>query len=159
MKRVLPVAFLWVSVFGLALAQNTGTAPAKKSAAGAEQQIKQLEQQIRSEVIKGDASGLERYEADDSVNIDGSGMMADKKHAIQMLKDGSIKYSAIDVKEERIRTYGNTAIYNGLANTKLTVNGKDYSGDYRVTIVWTKLNGQWKRVSFQATPVMAQAAK
>lgn len=86
-------------------------------------------------------------------------MMSDKNHSIQMLKDGTVKYTAIDVKEERIRMYGNTAIYNGLANTKVTVNGQDHSGDYRVNIVWAKVNGQWKRLSFQATPVMSQEAK
>jgi ketosteroid isomerase-like protein len=159
MKRAVAIAFLSVFIVALALAQNTGAAPATNSDAGAEQQVKQLEQQIRSEVIKGDTSGIERFEADDYVNIDGSGMMSDKNHSIQMLKDGSIKFTAIDVKEERVRMYGNTAIYNGLANIRVTVNGQDHSGDYRVTIVWAKLNGQWKRLSFQTTPVMSQAAK
>jgi ketosteroid isomerase-like protein len=159
MKRAVAIAFLSVFMVALALAQNTGAAPTTKSEADAEQQVKQLEQQIRSEVIKSDTSGMERFEADDFVIIDGSGVMSDKNHSIQMLKDGSVKYTAIDVKEERLRMYGNTAIFNGLANTKVTVNGQDHSGDYRVTIVWAKLNGQWKRLSFQATPVMSPAAK
>lgn len=82
--------------------------------------------------------------------------MSDKNHSIEMLKNGTVKYTAIDVKEEWVRMYGDTAIYNGLANTKMTVNGQDQSGDYRVTIVWAKLNGEWKRLSFQATHVMSQ---
>jgi len=41
----------------------------------------------------------------------------------------------------------------------VTVNGQQYNGDYRVTIVWAKLKGEWKRLSFQATPVMALATK
>ena len=60
---------------------------------------------------------MERFEADDFVIIDGSGIMSDKNHSIQMLKDGSVKYTAIDVKEERLRMYGNTAIFNGLASS------------------------------------------
>jgi ketosteroid isomerase-like protein len=158
MKRAVAIAFLSMCIVAPALAQKTGAVRATKKA-NPEQQVKQLEQQLRSEVIKGDTSGMERLEVDTFVNILGSGMMADKNQSIQMLKDGSVKITAIDVKEERVRVYGNTAILNGLANIKMTVNGQDHSGDYRVTIVWAKLNGQWKRLSLQETPVMSQAAK
>ena len=159
MKRAIAIAFVSVLVVALGFSQNTKHSPATKSDAGAEQQVKQMEQQLRSEVIKGETSSMEKFEAEDAVNVDASGMMLDKKRSIQMVKDGSVKYTAIDVKEEQVRSYGNTAIYNGLASTKVTVNGQDYNGDYRVTIVWAKLNGQWKRLSFQATPVTARAAK
>jgi hypothetical protein len=59
-----------------------------------------MERQMCGESIKGGTSGIERFGADDCVAIDGSGMMSGKKHFIQMLKDGSVKYTAIDVKEE-----------------------------------------------------------
>jgi len=67
--------------------------------------------------------------------------------------DGTVKYSAIDVTEENVRMYGNTGIYNGRGNVKMSINGKPLTADVRVTIVWVKQNGQWKRVSFQATQV------
>lgn len=159
MKRAVAIAFVSVFIVALGLAQKANQSSATKSDAAAEQQIKQMEQQLRSDVVKGETASMEKFEADDAVNVDGSGMMVDKKRAIQMLKDGTVKYTAIDVKEEQVRSYGNTAIYNGLASTKVTVNGQPYNGDYRVTIVWAKLNGEWKRLSFQATPVMAQATK
>ena len=92
--------------------------------------------------------------ADDFVLIDSAGMMLDKNQSLQMLKDGSVKYNSIDVKDEKLRRYGNTVIYNGLGEVKLTVHGQEQSGDQRVTIVWAKQKGQWKRVSFQATPVI-----
>ena len=69
-----------------------------------------MEQQLRSEVVKGDTASMDKFEAEDAVNVDASGMMLDKKCSIQMLKDGSVRYSAIDVKEEKVRSYGNTAI-------------------------------------------------
>ncbi|HSK44627.1 MAG TPA: nuclear transport factor 2 family protein [Candidatus Binatia bacterium] len=159
MKRAVAIAFVSVLIVALGLAQKANQSSATKNDAGAEQQVKQMEQQLRSEVVKGETSSMEKFEADDAVNVDGSGMALDKKHSIQMLKDGTVKYTAIDVKEEQVRSYGNTAIYSGLASTKVTVNGQQHNGDYRVTIVWAKLNGEWKRLSFQSTPVMAQAAK
>jgi len=136
------------------LSQNT-TPPTVSDNASVEQQVKQLEQQIRSQVVKGEVSGLDQYLADDYVSINPAGQLFDKGESIQMIKTGRVKYTSIDVKDERVRTYGNTAILNGLANTKLTVDGQDRSGDYRVTIVWVKQNGQWKRVSFQSTRVLS----
>jgi ketosteroid isomerase-like protein len=158
MKRAVAIASVSVFVVALGLAQKANQSSATRSDA-AEQQVKQMEQQLRREVVKGETASMEKFEVDDAINVDGLGMALDKKHAIEMLKNGSVKYTAIDVKEEQVRSYGNTAIYNGLASTKLTVNGQQYNGDYRVTIVWAKINGEWKRLSFQATPVMAQGAK
>ena len=125
----------------------------KKSGGGTEKAVAGLEEQIRSAVIKGDTSILERYLADDYVGIGPNGIKEDKSHTIQELKDGSVKYSAIDVTEENVRMYENTGIYNGRGNVKMTINGQPLTADVRVTIVWVKQNGQWKRVSFQATRV------
>jgi len=125
----------------------------KKAGAGTEKAVAGLEEQIRTAVIKGDTSILERYLADDYVGIGPNGDAADKSKTIQELKDGTVKYSAIDVTEENVRMYGDTGIYNGRGDVKLTINGQPQTADVRVTIVWLKQNGQWKRVSFQATRV------
>ena len=125
----------------------------KKAGGGTEKAIVGLEQQIRRAVIEGDTSILERYLADDYVGIGPNGDAADKSKTIQELKDGTVKYSAIDVTEENVRMYGDTGIYNGRGDVKLTINGQPQTADVRVTIVWLKQNGQWKRVSFQATRV------
>jgi ketosteroid isomerase-like protein len=125
----------------------------KKTGGGTEKTIVGLEQQIRRAVIKGDTSILEQYLADDFVGIGPNGDAADKSKTIQELKDGTVKYSAIDVTEENVRMYGDTGIYNGRGDVKLTINGQPQAADVRVTIVWLKQNGQWKRVSFQATRV------
>jgi hypothetical protein len=127
----------------------------KATGAGTEKTVAGLEEQIRGAVIKGDTSMLERYLADDFVGIGPNGSKDDKSHTIQALNDGSVKYSAIDVTEENVRMYGNTGIYNGHDNVKMSVNGQPLTADVRVTIVWVKQNGQWKRVSFQATQVQS----
>jgi len=121
--------------------------------AGGGTEVAGLEQQIRRAVIKGYTSILERYLADDYVGIGPNGDAADKSKTIQELKDGTVKYSAIDVTEENVRMYGDTGIYNGRGDVKMTINGQPQTADVRVTIVWLKQNGQWKRVSFQATRV------
>jgi hypothetical protein len=125
----------------------------QKVGTGTENGVAGLEEQVRMAVIKGDTSVLEQYLADDFVGIGPNGIADGKAHTIQALKDGTVKYSAIDVSEENVRMYGNTGIYNGRGNVKMTINGQPITADVRVTIVWVKQNGQWKRVSFQATQV------
>ena len=125
----------------------------KKAGAGTGKAVAGLEEQVRKAVIKADMSVLEQYLADDFVGIVPNGVADDKSHTIQALKDGTVKYSAIDVTEENVRMYGDTAIYNGRGNVRLTIKDQPQTADVRVTIVWVKQNGQWKRVSFQATQV------
>ena len=145
---------IWICclIFTLSLG-SAAWSQEKKAGGGTEKAIVGLEQQIRRAVIKGDTSILERYLADDYVGIGPNGDAADKSKTIQELKDGTVKYSAIDVTEENVRMYGDTGIYNGRGDVKLTINGQPQTADVRVTIVWLKQNGQWKRVSFQATRV------
>jgi ketosteroid isomerase-like protein len=126
--------------------------------AGAEQQVKQLEQQVRNAVLKGDTSVLAQHLSDDYVGIAPDGQVLDKNQSIQNLKNGTVKYSSIDVTDERVRMYGDTAIYSGSADVKMTIDGQPQNGKLRATIVWAKQNGQWKRVSFQATPVQTATA-
>ena len=151
MKRVVATAFLSVFFLAVALAQDAGKS-SSANVAGTDE-VNKLEKQVRDSLVKGDTSVLERYTADDFVMIDGDGMMFDKNQSLQMMKDGSVKITAIDVKDEKLRRYGDTVIYNGLGNVKMSVNGQEHSADQRVTIVWAKQKGQWKRVSFQETLV------
>jgi ketosteroid isomerase-like protein len=147
------LATAFVMCMGLLTFAQDATNPPASDSAGAEQQVKQLEQQVRAAVIKGDTSVLEKYLSDDYVGIAPNGQAADKSQSIQDLKNGRVKYSAIDVTEDRVRMYGDTAIYNGRANVRMSVNGQPQTGEMRATIVWVKQNGQWKRVSFQSTRV------
>jgi hypothetical protein len=140
--------------------QTSGKTDMKQSPKGGgvfEQQIRTLQDQARDAALKGDTAFLEKYLADDYEGIGGDGTPNTKDQAIQMRKSGVVKYEAIDVRNMKIRTYGDTAIVNALASVKLTVNGKAISGEHRATFVWVKQSGNWKQASFQVTPVMAEA--
>jgi len=53
----------------------------------------------------------------------------------------------------KVRTYGNTAVLNAVANTKGTIKGNDISGTYHITQVWVKQGGAWKLANMQSTKV------
>jgi uncharacterized protein (TIGR02246 family) len=119
----------------------------------AEQQIKPLQEQGRQAALKGDATFVEKYFADDYVGVGGNGQMRTKAEVIQMFKSASLKYESINQRVLKIRTYGDTAVVNTEAAVKLRLNGKPTSGDFRAIYVWVKQKGKWKEVAFQVTPI------
>jgi len=54
-------------------------------------------------------SFLEKYFADDYVAIHGDGKLSTKAEEIENFKSGTTKYESIEVREAKIRTYGDTA--------------------------------------------------
>ncbi len=132
----------------------------KDQAAGSnvEQQIKSLDEQSRDAAMKGDVTFLEKHLADDYVGIGSSGSTVDKNQAIQNRKNGVTKFESIDIRDQKIRVYGNTAVVESDANAKGNMNGQPFSGEYRTTTVWVKRGNDWKEVNFQVTPVGTAAS-
>ncbi len=129
----------------------------KDRAAGSnvEQQIKTLDQQARDAAIKGDTSFLEQHLANNYVSIGGSGKELTKDEVIQNRKTGASKLDSIDLRDQKIRVFGNTAVVEDDANVKGTMSGQPFSGEVRATTIWMKQGNDWKEVNFQVTPVQA----
>ena len=118
-----------------------------------EEQIKTLQAEIVQAQLKGDTSALEKFYADDAMIVHGDGTLSTKAQEIATLKSGSQKYESISVNEQKIHTYGDTAVVNSESSVKATTSGKPYSGDVRTTRVWVKQQGNWKVVLYQITRV------
>ena len=81
--------------------------------------------------------------------------MEDRQQAIDALKNGTAKYSSIDVADRQIHVYGNAAVVTGKATVKGTMNGNAVDGDYRTSRTWVKEGGQWKVAAFHTSAAMA----
>jgi hypothetical protein len=155
MKQLL----LWAGVLVLALqpatAQMCNMAPKEKGKKGGSvaEQIESLSDKGREAALKGDVSFLETNTTDDYTVIGGMGNVFSKSDAIQMRKSGDVKYSSIDVSDQKVRVYGNTAVLTATADLKGTVKDKDIGGKYRIGQVWVKQGGKWKIAHMQSTKV------
>jgi hypothetical protein len=125
---------------------------------GAEDQIRQLDAQMRQSALKGDATVLEKYLAPNYIAIGADGREVTREEAIQMRKSGKTKNDNIDVRDTKVRMYGNTAIVTHDAYVKLTQNGQPISGEHRATFVWVKQGGKWQVASFSAVPVQGSSS-
>jgi ketosteroid isomerase-like protein len=124
---------------------------AGSSALKAKDEILQLERERNQAILQGDAAALERMTADDYTFITLRGELRTKAEIVQGFKSGSFHYDSREISELDVRVYGSTAVVTGRSNQKGHENGKDYSGDYRFTRVYSKQNGRWQTVALQTT--------
>jgi hypothetical protein len=118
---------------------------AKPAGAGSvEQAVERLDDEILEAARKGDAAFFDKILADDYVRIAANGQMNTKAETVEMYKSGKLKAGAIELKNRKVRVYGNTAI--------VTREVEEKGQTYRSTLVFVKLkNGRWQLVTFQAT--------
>lgn len=131
----------------------------KGKSGGTEQQVKAIDDQYRQAVLKGDTDFMQKHMADNYLSIGSNGQEMTKDQVIRNRKEGKTKYDAIDLKDTKVRTFGNTAIVEHEAHVKGITPSGPIDGDFRATLVWVKQGNDWKLVSFQSTPEQgAQAA-
>ena len=153
---VLALVVIYLLAAPLALGQGEKTGKAKGG--NVEQQIEALSDQAIQAQLKGDTSALEKNYADDATIIHSDGTLSTKAQEIENLKSSALKYESIDVRDRKIKVYGNTAVVIALSSFKGTLSGKPFSGDVRSTRIFVKQDGNWKMVLFQVTRV-APASK
>ena len=119
-----------------------------------EQTLMKMEQEMADAIVKNDMSVWDKYSADRSVFTDPGGMLMTKAETAAMFKSGDLKIESTKISDMKVHMYGNTAVVTYKTNDKLTWKGKDMSGEYRWTDVFSKMNGKWKLVAGQGTRVM-----
>jgi ketosteroid isomerase-like protein len=153
MASVRLIAVVLVAILQLPTRTPLGRGAPPSKGDSVEQQITALSEQIGQAYMKGDLSILEKYLADDHTAIRANGKVYTKAQEIENVKSGVVKIETDDVRERKIRAYGNTAVVDGLTSATGVSGGKPFSGDFRFTRVWVKQKGEWKSVLYQATRV------
>lgn len=157
-RITLQLALLVLSVAIGAIAQGnsqSGGAPNARISGDQKvgQQIVNMEQKSRDAMVKGDTSWSQQNLADDFTGIGSMGQVVDKQTAVSDRQSGKLKYQSIEPIDQQVNVLGDTAVFNGHGRVKFMYNGRDMSGEYRVTHVWTKRNGKWQMVSSQSTKI------
>jgi len=147
--KLLIVSVSAILIFVMSAGAQKGSAGS--SGAKAKDEILQLERERNQAILHGDAATLERMTADDYTFITLRGELRTKAEIVQGFKSGSFHYDSREISELNVRLYGATAVVTGRSNQRGKENGKDYSGDYRFTRVYSKQGGRWQTVALQTT--------
>ena len=123
-------------------------------AAGADAELKTIEQQWLDAYIKGDANVIKNLEADDYAIVDPGGAVADKAKDIKSVTDKTFVLKSATMSDFKCRMLGdNAAIVTCMMKMTGTDEGKDFTGDFRGIDVFEKKNGKWMAVASQLTKV------
>ena len=116
-----------------------------------DQQIKEAMNQYYAAMLKPDTTTIENLLADDYIGIHSDGTVNTKAQEMDSFRSGTLKYETHELRDMKIRVYGDAAVVTAALSVKGTIMGKPFSGAVRITRVWVERNGGWKCVVFQAT--------
>jgi ketosteroid isomerase-like protein len=114
-------------------------------------EIETLELQWRGAQLNNNAAVIDRLLADDYLGISALGMLETKSDVLALTRGGTRKITELDISDVKIRIYGDTAVVTSKVDLVGKSEGRDISGRYRYTRVYTNRGGQWKIVSFESS--------
>ena len=127
------------------IASNSGVAQNKKETA-----VAKAVEDLKNAMISADSAKLAALVADDLSYGHSGGKIEDKATFIQTLVSGHSDFITIELTEQNIKLYGNTAVVRHILNAVTNDNGKPGSVKLSILTVWNKQKGKWKMVARQA---------
>lgn len=143
MKKILILSFVLLAQRAHAQSAVATTDAIKKAVISAEKK------RFDAQVSKNYAI-LEQTLSNDLVYTHSNGNTDSKQSFIQSIRDGKSKYDAINVEEQKVRIYGNTAIINGVCMIKAMNNGQTINTHLKYTDVYIRTGNQWQLVTWQS---------
>ncbi|HVC47720.1 MAG TPA: nuclear transport factor 2 family protein [Terracidiphilus sp.] len=117
-------------------------------------EIDQLEQTWREAVLHRDTHAMNRLLAEDFLAITPSGLLQTKAETLAAMRNGTLVFHSIDILEQRVRFYGQTAVVTSKARVTGTTPEGELTGNYRYTRVYARgSQGVWRIVSFEASRI------
>ena len=151
MRRILLFSLLTVVLVGMGRPQ--GTVP-NQTDAETEKELLEVERQKDQALRNRDIAVLERIFADDLAFVNGRGQVITKAEHLEEIRAGNVKYLSSDRSDFHVHVYGSTAVLTGRENSSVEYHGKTISSPRQFMTVYVKLDGQWKYVAHQVTPVV-----
>ena len=120
--------------------------------AGAEAELKTLEQQWLDAYEKADTAFLKTVEADDWSLVDSDGTVMTKAQDIKELGDKTFVCKSASMSDAKVNMMGeNYAYVIGIVKMSGTYKGKDFDESFRAVDVFEKKNGKWQSTYSQIT--------
>lgn len=105
---------------------------------------------LRKAMIDADSVVLDKI-ADDSLTYGhSSGFVQHKPEFIHSFTSGSSDFVTIDLTDQTIQTFGNTAIVRHTLSADTNDNNKPGNVKLKILTVWHKEKGEWKLIARQA---------
>ena len=138
MKKIITVvAFLLVGVMGFA--QNKQM-----------EEIKSVDESLRLAMISGNREQLMHLTSADLSYGHSSGKIQNQKEFVEQIASGQSDFVSIDITNEQITLYKNTAIVRHSLSAETNDGGKAGTVKLYVLLIWVKQNSGWQLAARQA---------
>jgi len=129
--------------------------PRQPRSAAAETEVRQTIRAYDDALRRADVVALERYWADEYTFVNPSGQLVTRAERIANVSAGRTAFDTLrhEVREERIRMYGNLAVHTTMLALGARYGGQAASGDFRALVVWVYRDGRWQQVASQLTTI------
>jgi uncharacterized protein (TIGR02246 family) len=128
--------------------------PPPQSAADAQQEINTLLDEYNQALLSKDTAALDRIWADNLTFINLRGQLLGKQDRIENIKTGATAFKSIDLTEKKIRVFGETAVATCKVAIEGQYSGQPGSGNFAVTVVLHRTQGEWQMVAVQMTRIL-----
>jgi ketosteroid isomerase-like protein len=117
----------------------------------AEKEVMAAMEAWRQALLKRDGAALERIYHEDISYGHSSGLVEDKKTAVNHIVTSKADYAAVDLIDTKIKVQQNIALVNGRVNYKQVTDGKASDVKMHVLHVWVKTPQGWQMIGRQST--------
>jgi ketosteroid isomerase-like protein len=119
-----------------------------------QQEVVQLAGAWANAELHGDTASLESTLADDFIGIGPLGFMLTKQEWLARHTAGDLKYESFSLDELKVRVYNNdAAILTARQAQQATYRGNNIPGQFRITLVFIRQQGQWQLASLQLSSI------
>ncbi len=139
MKKLLVLLVLLLGGFQLVNAQDKKVAAVEKSV-----------NRLVAAMISGDRAALNESVSDSLSYGHSGGHVEGKEEFVEKIASGKSDFVSINITEQTIRVYGNTAIVRHNLDAQTNDGGKPATVKLKILLVFTKENGDWKMLARQA---------
>ena len=118
-----------------------------------EKEVADAVEQLRTGMINGDKTVLEKLTAEKLSYGHSSGHIDDKKEFVEKLSSGASDFVTIELTEQTISISDKVAIVRHTLNAKTNDGGKPGEAHLKVILIWQKQKGGWKLLARQAIKI------
>ena len=117
----------------------------------AEQEVMAAMQAWRQAMLKKDGAGLAKLYHEDLRYGHSSGLVEDKKTAVNHIVTTKADYASVDLVDTKVSVHGNFALVNGRVNYRQVTDGKANDVKLHVLHVWVRTPQGWQMIGRQST--------
>ena len=123
----------------------------------AEQQARELLDQVTNAETSADLTALTNLFSDDFTYVHSTGAIETKSEFLDAVRTKRRQYHTIEFEDVKVRLHGQTAILTGRTNINMAIGTREVSLKLRFTTVCVVDSGKWQMAAWQSTPIAGES--